>query len=146
MASCLDYSLSYIHVYPKTEQELRTKLYTKKYDERDIAFTMDFLKKKWYVDDTKFVDLYIQSEIVKKGKLPSLVKAKLLQKGVEKDLINEAMRKFQDEMQDWVNTRILKEIEKLKKKWLEWVDIIMKIAQKGYHISDIKKAIKSRDE
>jgi SOS response regulatory protein OraA/RecX len=46
MASCLDYSLSYIHVYPKTEQELRTKLYTKKYDERDILFTMDFLKKK----------------------------------------------------------------------------------------------------
>lgn len=146
MATCLDYSLSYIHLYPKTEQELRTKLYTKKYDERDIAFTMDFLKKKWYVDDVKFTELYVQSEVVKKGKLPALVKAKLLQKWVDKGLIDDTMRGLHEQMQDWVHTRILKEIEKYKKKWLEGVDIIMKISQKWYHLSDIKKAIKSRDE
>ena len=46
MATSLDYSLKYIHLYPKTEQELRTKLYTKKYPEPEIDKTIDFLKSK----------------------------------------------------------------------------------------------------
>lgn len=66
MASCLDYSLRYIHLYPKTEQELRTKLFTKKYSEQEIDKTIEFLKSKGYIDDIQFTKLYIESELVKK--------------------------------------------------------------------------------
>ena len=146
MASSLDYSLRYIHLYPKTEQELRTKLYTKKYPEPEIDKTIDFLKSKWYIDDVQFTKLYIQSEIVKKGKLPALVKAKLLHKWVDKDIIDEIMWSKEEEMNAWVHDRIRKEIEKYKKKWLDWYEIMLKISQKGYRISEIRKAIKWEDE
>lgn len=146
MATSLDYSLRYIHLYPKTEQELRTKLYTKKYPEPEIDKTIDFLKSKWYIDDVQFTKLYIQSEIVKKGKLPALVKAKLLHKWVDKDIIDEIMWSKEEEMNAWVHDRIRKEIEKYKKKWLDWYEIMLKISQKGYRISEIRKAIKGEDE
>lgn len=146
MASSLDYSLRYIHLYPKTEQELRTKLYTKKYPEPEIDKTIDFLKSKWYIDDVHFTKLYIQSEIVKKGKLPALVKAKLLHKWVDKDIIDEIMWNKEEEMNAWVHERIRKEIEKYKKKWLDGYEIMVKISQKGYRISEIRKAIKGEDE
>lgn len=142
MASCLDYALRYIHAYPKTEQELKTKLFTKKYTEDEITWTIQFLKKKGYIDDTQFTKLYISSELSKKGKLPALVKAKLIHKWVERAIIEETMASYDEEITEWVHNRIIKEIEKLKKKGLDGYDIVVKIAQKGYRVSDIKKALK----
>lgn len=146
MATCLDYSLNYIHLYPKTEQELRTKLYTKKYPEPDINWTIDFLKTKGYINDLQFTQLYIQSEVVKKGKLPALVKAKLIHKWVDKTIINQVMEEKENDMDDGVLKRIRKEIEKYKSKWLDWYEIMLKISQKWYRISEIRKAIKEWEE
>lgn len=48
------------------------------------------------------------------------------------------------EIGEGIIQRIQKEIEKLKKKGMDGFDIITKIAQKGYKISDIKQALKER--
>lgn len=80
MPSCKDYALKYINLYPKTEEELRVKLLTKRYNEDEIEDTMNWLKKMKWVDDDQFTRLYFQSESVKKGKPPYLVKQKLIQK------------------------------------------------------------------
>jgi SOS response regulatory protein OraA/RecX len=141
MATALEYSLKFIHLYPKTEQELRTKLFTKHYTEDEIDEAMSFLKSKKYVDDVQFTELYIQSEIVKKGKVPALVKSKLLHKGIDQEIIDTAMQKRWHDINTGIIQRIQKEIEKYKKRWLEWYDIIVKISQKWYRTSDIKKAI-----
>lgn len=147
MARSLDYALKYIHQYPKTEQELRTKLFTKGYSEDDIDHTIGILKKQGYINDEQFIKLYIQSEIVKKGKIPALVKKKLLFKGADEDMVEACMAQNIEEMETWVIQRIRKEIEKYKKKGLEGYDIMVKISQKGYRVSDIRKAIKeSNDE
>jgi len=146
MATCLDYALKYISIYPKTEKELEVKLHTKKYTQNDISYTMDFLKKKWYIDDLQFARLYIQSELAKKGKLPYLVKQKLLHKWVDRDIINQCMESADTEIKEGVKQRILKEVEKLKKKGLDWYDIVVKISQKGYSIRDIKQALTSKDK
>lgn len=142
MASCLDYALRYIHLYPKTEQELRTKLLTKKYSEFDINKTMEFLQSKWYVDDVQFTKLYIQSELVKKWKTQAGVIAKLRHKWVAKNIIDNELAATQIDIEHGILQRIKKEIEKYKKKWLEGYDILVKISQKWYSIKDIKKAIK----
>lgn len=146
MASCLDYSLRYIHLYPKTEQELRTKLFTKKYTELEIDKTIEFLQSKWYIDDVQFAKLYIQSELVKKGKTQPGVIAKLLHKWVARTIITQEIHNAQHEIEKWILDRIKKEIEKYKKKGLEGYDIMVKIAQKWYSISDIKKAVKDAGE
>lgn len=142
MPSCQDYALHYINRYPKTEQELRVKLLTKHYDEEDIDKTMAWLKKMKRVDDNQFARLYFQSESVKKGKPPYLVKQKLLQKWVDKALIDRTMKQMDSEIGEGIIQRIQKEIEKLKKKGMDGFDIVTKIAQKGYKIGDIKQALK----
>lgn len=116
MPSCQDYALKYIHTYPKTEQELRVKLLTKRYDEEDIDKTIAWLKKMSWVDDNQFARLYFQSESVKKGKPPYLVKQKLLQKGVDKQIVEKIYRQLENEIDEGIIERIKKEVEKLKKK------------------------------
>ncbi len=145
MARSLEYAMKFIHLYPKTEQELRTKLLTKGYNEDDINKTIAFLQKQRFIDDEQFTTLYIQSEIVKKGKLPALVKSKLLFKGVDKQLVERLMAEYTDQMHEWVIKRIRAEILKYQKRWLEGYDIVVKISQKGYRIHDIKEAIKGNE-
>lgn len=142
MATCTDYALNYISRYPKTEQELKTKLFTKRYTEDEIDRTLAFLKKKGFLDDEKFARLYIQSEIVKKWKVPYLIKQKLLHKWIEKSTLDAIFKEYEDEMHEWIQERIRKEVDRLKKKGLDWYDIVIKIAQKGYRIQDIKNALK----
>ena len=146
MPSCQDYALHYINRYPKTEQELKVKLLTKHYSEEDIEKTMSWLKKMKRVDDEQFARLYFQSESVKKWKPPYLVKQKLIQKGVNKGIIEKIFTHLETEIDEWIIARIQKEIEKLKKKWLDWFDIITKISQKWYRIGDIKRALHAREE
>lgn len=116
MPSCQDYALKYINVYPKTEQELRVKLLTKKYDEEDIDKTIGWLKKMSWIDDNQFARLYFQSESVKKGKPPYLVKQKLLQKGVDKAIVEKVYGQLEKDIDEGIIVRIKKEVEKLKKK------------------------------
>ncbi|MBP6910151.1 regulatory protein RecX [Patescibacteria group bacterium] len=130
MASCKDYALKYIHHYPKTEQELKVKLLTKHYDEDEVDETMAWLKKMNRVDDKQFTRLYFQSESVKKGKPPYLVKQKLLQKGVDKKLVEKIFGELESEIDEGIIERIKKEVEKLKKKGLDGFDIVTKISQK----------------
>ena len=116
MPSCQDYALKYINVYPKTEQELRVKLLTKRYDEEDIDKTITWLKKMTWVNDEQFTRLYFQSESVKKGKPPYLVKQKLLHKGVDKKIIEKVFGQLETDIDEGIILRIKKEVEKLKKK------------------------------
>lgn len=146
MPSCKDYALKYINVYPKTEQELKVKLLTKHYNEEEIENTISWLKKMKWVDDAQFARLYFQSESVKKGKPPYATKQKLLQKGVDKVLVEKIYTQLEKEIDEGIIIRIQKEIEKLKKKGLDGFDIVAKISQKWYRVWDIKRALKTREE
>lgn len=130
MASCKDYALHYIHRYPKTEQELKVKLLTKHYNEDEVDATIAWLKQMKWVDDVQFTNLYFQSESVKKGKPPYLVKQKLLQKGVDKKIVEKVFGQLEEEIDEGIIQRIQKEVQKLKKKGLDGFDIITKISQK----------------
>ena len=106
MPSCQDYALHYINRYPKTEQELRVKLLTKHYDEEDIDRTIAWLKKMSRVDDAQFARLYFQSEGVKKWKPSYVVKQKLLQKWVDKALIERTMKQMDAEIKKAVDAAV----------------------------------------
>jgi hypothetical protein len=47
-------------------------------------------------------------------------------------------------MQEGIDTRIKKDIEQYKSKWVEWFDIIQKLLRKWYKLSDIKKVIENK--
>lgn len=140
---CLEYAMSYLSKYPKTEQEIRILMYRKWYNTDEIMHAMDVLKRNDFINDEKFAETYLYSEVVKKGKPVFVIKQKLLQKGVDKKLIDKLIFEMKDEMWTGIKSNIQKEIQAYKKKGIDWFDAIQKLIRKWYRIDDIKWAIKS---
>lgn len=140
-SDCCQYAIKYISRYPKTEKELRIKLQQKWYNEDEVRYTMDYLKKKWFADDKVFVESYIRSELVNKWKPIINVRNKLYHKWVDKSLVNEILEEYKSEIEKWIYKKIRKEIDAYKRKGVEWFDIIQKIMRKWYRLDDIKEVI-----
>jgi len=136
--------MHYLYRYPKTEKEMRTQLMKKNYFLEEIDDAMKTLKAKKYIDDRQFAELYLNSEVVKKGKALALMQQKLLFKWVDKELLKEVIVELEDEIHEGTIIRIIKEIDKLAARDTEPVSIIHKLMAKTYRLEDIKKALKQR--
>jgi len=145
-SDCCQYALKYISRYPKTEKELKVKLQQKWYNSDEIKYTMDYLKSKKFADDRVFAESYVRSELVNKWKPIIVVRNKLFQKWVDKNLINEILKEYEEDISAGIFQKIQKEIESYKKKWVEWFDIIQKLMRKGYKLDDISAVIKSKEQ
>lgn len=144
MASCLDYALHYLNRYPKTHKEMVLQLRKKWYTEEDIVPTMRELETKKYINDRQFVDLYLNSEVIKKWKPMFSVKWKLLQKWVDKHLIEEVAHEYEKDINDGMIQKIIKEVDKLTEKWLDWIVIVQKLQMKWYSVKIIRQALEVR--
>ncbi|MDR0608167.1 MAG: recombination regulator RecX [Candidatus Peribacteria bacterium] len=142
--SCMEYALSYLSRYPKTEQEMRILLYKKGYDSDQVSSTMEHLKKNHVINDEKYTESYLYSEIVKKGKPVFVIKQKLQQRGINKKLIDEVIEGMKDDISEGIANTIRKELDTYKKKGVEGFDSIQKLMRKGYRLQDIKEVITSR--
>jgi regulatory protein len=133
--------MNYISRYPKTEKELTIHLFQKWFDSSDVHDTIKKLKELWYLDDQKFVQSYINSEIINKGKPTLLIKQKLFQKWVDWNLVDKLIKDNLEDIKEWTYKKIEREIQNYKKKWFDGFDIIQKIMRKWYQLDDIKKVI-----
>ncbi len=123
-SDCCQYALKYISRYPKTEKELKIKLQQKGYNSDEIRYTMEYLKAKKFADDRVFAESYIRSELVNKWKPVIVIRNKLYQKWVDKTLINEIIKEYEQDVQSGIFQKIRKEIDSYKRKWVDWFDII----------------------
>ena len=139
--TCMDYALSYLSRYPKTEQEMRILLYKKWYTSEQVSATMESLKKNNFINDEKYAESYLYSEVVKKGKPVFVIKQKLQQRGVDKKLIDSLIDSMKDDMHEGIAKNIRKELDAYKKKGVEGFDSIQKLMRKGYRLQDIKEEI-----
>lgn len=138
---CFSYSTKYISKFPKTEKELRIKLRKKGYSEQVIKKTMSKLKNHGFVNDKKFTQMYIDSELIRKGKPVYKIKGKLLDKGIDESILDKKIDENRDKIIKNIKEQIKKEIKKYKKKDINWFDIIQKIGRRGYKFSRIKDTI-----
>ncbi len=141
MKKCLDYAMKHISKFPKTENQLRTQLLKKWYGENEINSSIKRLKLQNFVNDQKYAEMYIYSNVVKKWKPFFQIKLKLIQKWIDKEIINDLFYQMEEEIKDWILNWIQNEIQRYKKKWIDWFDIIRKLNSRGYSIDDIKKAM-----
>lgn len=143
---CIDYAYYYLSRFPKTEKELRAKLYEKGYTDLEVESAMELLIKDGYVDDEQFARMYLESEVIKKGKSLWNIRSKLLQKGIDSWLLEGLIADYEEEIEDGTLTGILKEIDKLKARGVDGFDIGQKLMRKGYKIGQIKAALAQREE
>lgn len=142
--TCTDYALKYLYRIPKTEQDLKIKLMQQGFTEAQIGDTMIYLKSKKYIDDRQYAQLYVNSELVKKGKPVYVIRQKLYQKGVDKHLIQEVLTQYEQDIGEGIEQRIKSEITKYKKRGFEGFDIIQRLLRKGYKVDQIKKVVKNQ--
>jgi len=144
--SCYEYAIWVIGKYPKTEKELRIKMYQQGYDSETVMRTLEKLKKDNFVNDELFAESYINSEVIRKWRPLIVISQKLEMRGIEKDIISKVIHEAWEEIESWILQWIEREINQYKKKGVDWFDIIQKLMRKWYRLWDIKKVIKSREE
>ena len=140
--SCYEYAIGIITKYPKTEKELRIKLYQQGYDSEIVLRTLEKLKSENFVNDLLFAESYLNSEVMKQWKPLFLIKKKLELKGIDKQFLNKLFDKYAEDIQEGILQGIQREIRNYKKRGTDGFEIIQKLMRKGYKLSDIKKVIK----
>jgi regulatory protein len=144
--SCYEYAIWVIGKYPKTEKELRIKMYQQWYDSEIVTRTLEKLKQDNFVNDELFAESYINSEVIRKGRPLLVITQKLEMRGIDKSIISKIVHDAWDEIDNWVLQWIEKEIKQYKKKWVDGFDIIQKLMRKWYRLGDIKRVIKGKEE
>lgn len=144
--SCYEYAMDVLSKYPKTEKELRIKMYQHGYDSQMVMKTLEKLKVENFLNDKMFAESYLNSEVMRKGKPLFLVQQKLTMKGIDPKIIAELSNQFAEDIQEGIENRIQKEINQYKKKGVDGFEIIHKLMRKGYRLADIKKVVKARAE
>ena len=144
--SCYEYAIWVIGKYPKTEKELRIKMYQQGYDSETVFRTLEKLKQDNFVNDELFAESYINSEVIRKGRPLIVITQKLEMRGIDKAIITKVVREAWEDIEDWILQGIDKEIKQYKKKWVDGFDIIQKLMRKWYRLWDIKRVIKGKEE
>ena len=144
--SCYEYAIWVIGKYPKTEKELRIKMYQQGYDSETVSRTLEKLKQDNFVNDELFAESYINSEVIRKGRPLIVITQKLEMRGIDKSIISKVVHEAWDDIESWILQWIQKEINQYKKKWVDGFDIIQKLMRKWYRLGDIKRVIKWREE
>lgn len=114
--SCYEYAIDILARYPKTEKELRIKMYQHGYDSEMVQKTLQKLKTENFLNDELFAESYLHSEVVKKGKPLLLVMQKLELKGIDKSLLQKLAKEHSEDIAEGIHQRIAKEIQLYKKK------------------------------
>ena len=81
----------------KSAKQVVDKLIAKEFDIKTIDRVMEFLKQYEFVDDKRFVELFIKEKIKTSGK--NKIKFTLLKKSLPKELIKEGLNKITSEQQ-----------------------------------------------
>ena len=93
--SCFSRSLSYLEKTFRTEKQLKDYLREKGFLEESIEKAISKLKEYGYIDDLVYAENYVKTYISKKGS--KKIKFELLTKGVDREIVDEALNKIVDE-------------------------------------------------
>lgn len=81
----------------KSSKQVVDKLIAKEFDIKTIDRVLEFLRQYGFVDDKRFVELFVKEKIKSSGK--NKIKFTLLKKGIEEELIEEELNKVTSEQQ-----------------------------------------------
>lgn len=109
MINSRDYCLKLITVKDRTQKEIRTKLKEKNFDENIIEEEIEFLLNYGYINDKRYAEHFTGDAINIKKWGKSRIRMELLRKGIDRDIIDNAIEKAFEEADD---ERLFMEMEK----------------------------------
>lgn len=131
----------------RTEHELRGKLSDVGYPEIVIDKAISYVQEYGYLNDERYVNTFIKDRVNLKSKM--VIKTKLFQKGINRDLIDSRMEQVYEEAEiDSEALAIQKAILK-KTKNIELLDandiqkLVASLYRKGFSVEKIRKELKN---
>lgn len=88
-SKALNYSVNLLSKLPRTEKQLREKLFKREYEDLIIDDVISELKELNYINDMEYAVNYLNSRLEKDG--PHKIKAQLYNKGISKAIIEEVL-------------------------------------------------------
>lgn len=130
--------LKYILYKKRTEQEIITKFADYKGEILDDV--IDYLKDAGYINDKEYIRRAVNEYINLKNLSLKEISYKLYTKGLKRDIIDEYITQFKDELEEYeVNSA--KNIINKKISTMNLEDIILLLKKKGYKGESIRDAL-----
>mgnify|MGYP000870034388 CR=1 FL=1 len=141
-----NYALKLLGYRARSEHEIRIRLSQKGYESEVIEGTVQFLKKNNFIDDYAFAKALVNDELNLKQSGEGLIKQKLLQKGINKEICQIVLDEMLDEEKSFAACKQLAEkklsttyrndtpIDKARK-------VVAFLQRRGYPYSMIRKAV-----
>lgn len=150
--SCKDTALNIIERSYKSEKEIREKLQSKGYDEKSIDKSIDFLKSYNYLDDVKYVELYIKEKIKTQGK--NKIKYSLLRKGISEEIVKAKLELIDNDIQYTAAeimakkkyTLLVKEEKDIRKLYKKLGEFLMRNGYDGDLVKEILAKVVNKDD
>ena len=87
-------AVKYLVLSLRTEEEVKNKLRKLNVDEDVICEVIEYLKGIGYIDDSKYIDAYLRQSVSIPKYSVYEIKMKLIQKGINKNLLSEKLSEF----------------------------------------------------
>lgn len=142
---CKSTAIRIIERSNKTEKQIKDKLLEKEYDLDSITQAIEFLKEYKFIDDYIYASSYIRDKIKVQGS--KKIKYSLIQKGINKDIIEELLNGVDNEEEKSTAFEIGKkkymQITKSENdKYKIWNKLARFLVSKGYDYSLVNSVIK----
>lgn len=94
-----NYAINLLSYSTKTTKELTDKMKEKGYEDNIIENTIEMLKQYNYINDKQYVENYINDKLYLNSDGSNKIKMKLIQKGIDKNLINEYINNIDEDIE-----------------------------------------------
>lgn len=136
--------LKYVMYKKRTEREIRTK-FKSIIEENLLEDIMEDLKENGYVSDENYIERAINEFMALKNLSVKEIKYKLISKGISSSLVEDYIRKHEEELQEYerksADTIVLK-----KSVNMEEMEIRQYLTKKGYTEEHIKEVMEKIEE
>ena len=127
--------LKYIMYKKRTEKEIRQKF--SNINESDLDDAIAYLKEAGYIDDLSYIERAVQEFISINTLSIKEIKYKLMQKGINKDLIENYIYENRFELEEYEQS-CAKKIYNKKISNMEEIEVLNFLRKKGYKEDSIK--------
>lgn len=125
-------AVKYLVLQLRTEKEVEQKLKKLNVEQDIIEEVLEYLKSIGYIDDSKYVEAYLRQSISIPKYSVYEIKMKLIQKGINKNLVNEKLQEF--DSKEYENNLIQK-LKNGKLKNMEEIKQVAYLYRRGFKIS-----------
>ena len=128
--------LKYIMYQKRTEYEVRNK-FSSIFEEDLLNLVIEYLIEAKYLDDTEYVDRFVQNIMNLKNLSIKEIKYKLIQKGIDKKIIERYFEKNQESLEEY-EIKSAQNIKIKKNKTMELDKIKENLYKKGYKYKSVE--------